>query len=155
MAAPLGGASRPLTLYSEVQQQLREGEGRHRHGALLLEFIDVISSTRCRLNEVLSLRWSDVDLLADPTFTVAGTIVDHGRDEGQALHHQDRRKGNAPDHTVVLPKLAVEALTSLFSEAATEDGPVFSNRDGGWMSLGNLRRSLRAALPEELAWVTP
>ena len=34
-------------------------------------------------------------------------------------------------------------------------GPVFANRDGGWMSLANMRRALRAALPEELAWVTP
>lgn len=28
------------------------------------------------------------------------------------------------------------------------DGPVFAKRDGGWMSLANLRRSLRDALPE-------
>jgi integrase len=35
------------------------------------------------------------------------------------------------------------------------DGPVFANRNGGWMSLTNMRRSLRDALPEELSWVTP
>ena len=35
------------------------------------------------------------------------------------------------------------------------DGLVFTNRDGGLMSLANLRRALRAALPEDLAWVTP
>ncbi|WP_280220146.1 tyrosine-type recombinase/integrase [Nocardia neocaledoniensis] len=135
------------------REEKRSGPPR---GQLLLEFIDVMSSTGCRPNEVLSLRWSDVDLLADPpTFTVSGTVVDYGREEGQSLHRQDERKGDAPDHTVVLPKLAVEALTRLFGSASDPDGPVFSNRDGGWMSLGNLRRSLRAALPEELAWVTP
>uniref|UniRef100_UPI0031E04761 tyrosine-type recombinase/integrase n=1 Tax=Mycobacterium sp. TaxID=1785 RepID=UPI0031E04761 len=32
---------------------------------------------------------------------------------------------------------------------------VFANREGGWMSLANMRRALRAALPEDLAWVTP
>ena len=32
---------------------------------------------------------------------------------------------------------------------------VFANRDGGWMSLANVRRSLRAALPGHLTWVTP
>jgi integrase len=34
-------------------------------------------------------------------------------------------------------------------------GPVFANRDGGWMSLANMRRALRTALPDDLAWVTP
>jgi len=35
------------------------------------------------------------------------------------------------------------------------DGPVFVNRGGGWMSLTNVRRALRAALPSDLSWVTP
>jgi hypothetical protein len=35
------------------------------------------------------------------------------------------------------------------------DGPVFANRTGGWMSLTNMRRSLRAALPADLSWMTP
>lgn len=71
------------------------------------------------------------------------------------MHRQDIRKGGAPAHTVVLPRLAVEALTALFGGAAGPDAPVFSNREGGWLSLANMRRSLRAALPEELRWVTP
>ncbi len=61
------------------------------------------------------------------------------------------------------PVLAVEALTVLVGEAGASvddlatlaDKPVFPNRDGDWMSLANLRRSLRAALPEDLKWVTP
>ena len=32
---------------------------------------------------------------------------------------------------------------------------VFANRDGGWMSLTNMRRGLRAALPPDLSWLTP
>jgi integrase len=32
---------------------------------------------------------------------------------------------------------------------------VFASHDGGWMSLANLRRALRATLPDELRWVTP
>jgi hypothetical protein len=35
------------------------------------------------------------------------------------------------------------------------DGPVFANHEGGWMSLTNMRRSLRAALPADLSWMTP
>ncbi|MBF6092348.1 tyrosine-type recombinase/integrase [Nocardia cyriacigeorgica] len=123
---------------------------------LLVEFIDVMASTGCRPNEVLGLRWSDVDLLADPpTMTTAGTALDHGKVAGKGVHRQDERKGGAPAHTVILPKLAVEALTRLFGQATDPDGPVFANRNGGWISLANMRRSLRAALPEELAWVTP
>jgi integrase len=32
---------------------------------------------------------------------------------------------------------------------------VFTNRDGGWMSLANMRRAWRAALPDDLTWCTP
>ncbi|NKY56153.1 tyrosine-type recombinase/integrase [Nocardia flavorosea] len=134
----------------------RPGVSGPRPGRLLLEFIDVMASTGCRPNEVLGLRWCDVDLLGDPpTMTLTGTTLDHGRVVGKAVHRQDERKGGAPDHTVILPKLAVEALAGLFGDATDPEGPVFANRDGGWMSLANLRRSLRAALPDELGWVTP
>ncbi len=134
----------------------RPGVSGPKPGRLLCEFVDVIGSTGCRPNEVLGLRWSDVDLLSDPpTMTVSGTLVDHGKAEKVAVHRQEKRKGDAPPHTVVLPRLAVEALTVLFGEAAGPDSPVFGNRDGGWVSLANMRRSLRAALPEELRWVTP
>ncbi|MGN2640675.1 site-specific integrase [Nocardia takedensis] len=127
-----------------------------RPGRQLPEFVDVLVSTGCRPNEVLSLRWSDVDLLADPpTMTISGTMIDHGAVKGEALHRQDERKGGAPAHTLILPRLAVEALTVLFGDADGPDSPVFTNREGGWMSLANLRRSLRAALPEELRWITP
>lgn len=81
-------------------------------------------------------------------------MIDHGRIAGKPLHRQDHRKHHAPPHTVVLPGFGVEALTSLIGESGME-GPVFANREGGWVSLANMRRSLRAALPEDLAWVTP
>lgn len=123
-------------------------------GRLLEPFVDVAASTGCRPNEVLGLRWGDVDLLGDPpTATFVGTLIDHGKVEDEPLHWQDERKGGAPDHTVVLSALAVEALTVLLGEAGVDvetlatlaDKPVFANRDGGWMSLANLRRALRAA----------
>lgn len=132
----------------------REGPG-PRRGRLLAAFVDLLVATGARPNEVLALRWSDIDLLADPpTATIAGTLIDHGRIEGKPLHRQDVRKGGAPQHTVLLPRLGVETLTSLVGESGMT-GPVFANREGGWMSLANVRRSLRDALPDELAWVTP
>ncbi|MFD6401557.1 tyrosine-type recombinase/integrase [Nocardia sp. NPDC060249] len=127
-----------------------------RPGRNLPEFVDVLVSTGWRPNEVLSLRWCEVNLTADPpTVTTTGTMIDHGKVKGQALHRQDTRKGDAPDHTVILPKLAVEALNTLRPKDPDPDSPVFANRNGEWMSLANMRRSLRAALPEDLKWVTP
>lgn len=86
--------------------------------------------------------------------TVTGTLIDHGRVVGKPLHRQDTRKGGAPEHTVLLPRFGVESLTALVGESGM-DGPVFANRAGAWMSLANMRRALRAALPEDLSWVTP
>lgn len=132
----------------------RESPG-PRPGRLLPAFVDMLAATGARPNEVLALRWSDVDLLADPpTVTITATLIDHGRIAGKPLHRQDGRKGGAPPHTVVLPRFGAESLTGLVGESGME-GPVFANREGGWMSLANLRRALRAALPEDLAWVTP
>lgn len=132
-----------------------EGPG-PRPGRLLASFIDLLVATGARPNEVLALRWSDCDLGGEPpTVTIRGTLIDHGRVAGKPLHRQDRRKGDAPEHTVVLPRLGVEALEALKGES-TGDGPVFANRNGGWISLANMRRSLRAALPEDLrSKVTP
>jgi integrase len=132
----------------------RPGPGPH-PGRLVPAFVELLAATGSRPNEVLALRWADVDLLGDPpTVTITGTLIDHGRIAGKPLHRQDSRKGDAPPHTVVLPRFGVDALASLVGESGM-DGPVFANREGGWMSLTNMRRSLRAALPEDLAWVTP
>jgi integrase len=132
----------------------REGPG-PRPGRLLPAFVDLLAAIGCRPNEVLALRWSDVDLLADPpTVTFTGTLIDHGRIAAKPLHRQDTRKGGAPAHTALLPRFGVESLTALVGESGM-DGPVFACRGGGWMSLANMRRALRAALPEDLVWVTP
>lgn len=133
----------------------RTGRPGPRRGRLLPAFVDLLAATGARPNEVLALRWTDVDLLADPpTVTIAGTLVDHGRIAGRPLHRQDERKGGAPPHTVVLPRFGVEVLTGLVAESGM-DGPVFTSREGTWVSLANMRRTLRAALPEDLAWITP
>jgi integrase len=132
----------------------RKGPG-PRRGRLLAAFVELLAATGARPNEVLALRWSEVDLLADPpTVTITGTLIDHGRIAGKPLHRQDKRKHGVPPHTVLLPHFGVEALTRLVAESGM-DGPVFANRNGGWMSLANMRRSLRAALDAELPWMTP
>lgn len=128
------------------------GPKRGRH---LLAFAELAVATGARPNEVLAIRWEDVDLLSDPpTVTITGTLVDHAVIPGQPVHRKDSRKGDAPPVTVILPKHGVEVLTELFGQSGPA-GLVFKNRDGGPMSLNNLRRSLRAALPEDLRWCTP
>lgn len=142
-------------------KQYTEGKprtGGPKPGRLLPAFIEVLVATGCRPNEVLSLLWEEVDLLADPpTATVSGTMIDHDKIPGKPLHRQPFRKHHAPPHTVELPQFGVEALTQLLGLSGL-DGPtggVFTNRAGGWVSLANMRRSLRAALPDDLKWVTP
>lgn len=132
----------------------KQGPG-PRPARLLPAFVDLLAATGARPNELLALQWADVDLLGEPpTVTITGTLVDHGRIAGKPLHRQDSRKGDAPPHTVVLPRFGVDALASVVGESGM-DGPVFANREGGWMSLANMRRALRAALPDDLSWVTP
>jgi integrase len=135
----------------------REGPGpRNGAGRLLPAFVECLAATGMRPNEVLAIEWPDVDLLADPpTVTVTGTLIDHGRIAGKPLHRQDKRKHGAPAHTVILPKFGADALTALIADTGGLEGPVFVNRNGGWISLANMRRALRTALPDDLLWVTP
>ncbi|WP_204081177.1 tyrosine-type recombinase/integrase [Mycobacterium riyadhense] len=124
-------------------------------GRYLPAFVELAMATGARPGEVLAIRWEDVDLLAEPpTVTITGTIIDHQTIPGRAAHRQDTRKQGAPPLTTMLPAHGVEALTELFG-ATGPAGLVFKNRDGGPLSANNLRRSMRAALPDDLRWCTP
>lgn len=128
-----------------------------RRGRMLPAFVELLAATGVRPGEVLAIRWEDVDLLSiPPTVTVAGTVVDAGRVAGKPLHRQDERKGGAPAHTVTLPEFGAQVLTELYGVTGP-DGTVLKNRDGGLVSLSNIRSSLREALAphEDLKWVTP
>ena len=148
--------------FAQIRAAVAEYCGRERPGPrdgaarLLVAFVECLAATGGRPNEVLAIEWPDVDLLADPpVLTITGTLIDHGRIAGRPLHRQDKRKGGAPPHTVVLPRFGVDALTALVADTGGLAGPVFVTRSGGWVSLANMRRALRAALPADLAWVTP
>lgn len=134
----------------------RKGPG-PRRGVMLPAFVELLAATGVRPGEVLAIEWDEVDLLAvPPTVTVSGTVQDAGRVAGKPLHRQDRRKGDAPPHTVTLPKFGAQVLTDLFAVTGPT-GTVLKNRDGGLVSLSNIRSSLREALAphEDLRWVTP
>lgn len=128
-----------------------------RRGVMLPAFVELLSATGDRPGEVLAIDWDEVDLLADPpTVTASGTIQDSGRIAGKPLHRQDWRKGHAPAHTVTLPKFGAEVLTQLYAITGPS-GTVLKNRNGGLLSLSNIRSSLREALEPhpDLKWVTP
>ncbi|OBG87545.1 integrase [Mycobacterium sp. E802] len=134
----------------------RKGPG-PRRGLMLPAFVELLAATGVRPGEVLAIQWPDVDLLGKPpTVTVTGTVVDSGRITGKPLHRQDERKGRAPAHTVTLPRFGVQVLTELYGMTGP-DGTVLKNRDGGLVSLSNIRSSLREALAphEDLRWITP
>ncbi|MEX3652425.1 tyrosine-type recombinase/integrase [Mycolicibacterium fortuitum] len=155
--------ARGLTAFEleEVRQAVtvyvgRKGPG-PRRGRMLPAYIELLAATGVRSNEVLAVRWEDVDLLADPpTVTITGTLIDHGKIVGKPLHRQDERKGGAPPHTVTLPAFGVQVLTALYAVTGPS-GPVLTNRDGGWISSSNIASALREALAphEHLKWVTP
>ena len=147
-------AAKPLTvdevrLLRSVIARYREAANRPgpKPGANLLAWLDLMAATGARPNEVLAIRWEDVDLLADiPTVTISGTIV-LPKDRGSKPFRQNFRKDYAPDLTIALPSFAVETLTEMFSVTGP-DGLVFRDRTGGILRLGNLRRSLRAAVKD-------
>jgi integrase len=146
---------RAVWRYTEAQPQEGKKKPGPRPAPHLPAFIELLMATGCRANEVLALRWCDIDLDSNPpTVTVSGTLIDHNKIKGKPLHRQEFRKGSAPTHTVVLPSFGVEALKSSASKRQPMN-PVFANRNGTWMSLANLRRALREALPDELRWFTP
>lgn len=129
-------------------------------GVMLPAFVELLAATGARPGEVLAIRWQDVDLLDDtPSVTVNGTVMDHDRVPGKTIHRQDSRKGGAPAITVLLPKFGVEALTALTGETVSmaPSATVLTNRDGGLVSLSNIRSALREALAphEDLRWITP
>ncbi|GAB5904583.1 tyrosine-type recombinase/integrase [Mycobacteroides chelonae] len=128
-----------------------------RRGVMLPAFVELLAATGDRPGEVLAIDWDEVDLLGDPpTVTASGTIQDAGRIAGMPLHRQDWRKGRAPAHTVTLPKFGAEVLTQLYATTGPS-GTVLKNRNGGLLSLSNIRSSLREALEPypDLRWVTP
>ncbi len=147
--------------FEEVRRAVEKFCGRKgpgpRRGRMLPAFVELLAATGVRPGEVLAIEWPDVDLLAaPPTVTVSGTVVDSGRVSGKPLHRQDHRKGRAPAHTVTLPAFGVQVLTELYGVTGPV-GTVLKNRDGGLVSLSNIRSSLREALAphEHLRWVTP
>ncbi|WP_280507800.1 tyrosine-type recombinase/integrase [Nocardia flavorosea] len=151
-ARPLSQAKPARALTPDEVRQVRTAVQPFR---LLPELVDVLLGTGARPGEVLALRGDEVHLADDPPWLVlSGTVVDSGHSGTGKPIRQALRKGDAPDHKILLPRFAAKALSGLPKGAGT---PVFATEGGGWLSLSNVRRQLKAALSGEadLSWVTP
>lgn len=121
----------------------------------LADIIDVALGTGLRINEVLAIRWCDVDLdAARPTLTVTGTLVQL-KDAG--IVRQDSTKSTGGLRTLFLPGFAVDVLRRRRVKAPVNGlDAVFATRNGTWVSAHNVRRQWRAIRAEAgLDWVTP
>ncbi|QRY62696.1 tyrosine-type recombinase/integrase [Gordonia sp. PDNC005] len=121
----------------------------------LLDYVNVQVATGARINEVLALRWQDVDLEAEqPTAFIGATLVP-GPKDGPSIVRQEHRK--AKDRfTVILPKFAVDTLLRMKVNA--EPNPhdaIFPSARGTWKSAANLRTQLRSAHGKDWGWVQP
>lgn len=138
--------------------ELRNRGGRPRARGLL-DLVDVLLGTGARIGEVLALRWSDIDLKAEPaTVTISGTVVRlPGRMAvGGGLVRQGRTKTDSGYRTVKLPRFARDTLLRLSVEALpTADDLVFPSSAGTLRDPHNVRRQWRDARGDRFAWVTP
>lgn len=131
--------------------------GRHSRADDLLDVVDIMLATGCRISEALALRWEDVRLDA-PTEQVAitGSVVQiKGR--GMVLQDHPKSKGSQLAYTVDAPVLDMlcrrwERMTELGAI-----GPmVFPSSTGSLRDPSSFRTQWRkAARAIGFEWVTP
>lgn len=121
----------------------------------LVDIIDLLLATGVRINELLGLRWCDVEFGVDrTTVTICGTLV---QVTGRGLIRQSKPKTRAGYRVLTLPTFAVNVLLRRRVECPpNENDAVFATRTGRWMSASNFRRAWRQIRQEVgLEWVTP
>lgn len=128
---------------------------RHRRTTDLLDVVDLMLATGCRISEALALRWSDVNLGETPTVTIAGAVI-VDPDRGVVL--QDHPKSSGSRQTYRLPQFAVNMLLRRQVEQLEGNtyDVVFPSSTGTLRDPSNFRkqwRTARQALGFE--WVAP
>ncbi|WP_102160098.1 tyrosine-type recombinase/integrase [Zhihengliuella halotolerans] len=122
----------------------------------LLDVIDIMLATGCRIGEALAVRWSDIDLAVEhPTVTIQGTVV---YVPGHGVQWQPHRKASGLAQTHTLPRFAVDMLMrrQLRQAVRAEHDVVFSAANGKLRDPNNYRKQWRTARAElGFGWVTP
>ena len=105
----------------------------------LRDVVLLLVSTGARIGEILALRWSDVNLLADrPYLLITGTIK---QERGLGIYRQPQPKTTTSIRPLELPPSVVAML--LARRVAQGDNPidaVFPSRVGTWQPYSSMRR---------------
>ncbi|WP_370289055.1 tyrosine-type recombinase/integrase [Nocardioides sp.] len=136
----------------------RKGNSKKPNGDLR-DVVDGLLGTGCRIGELLSLHWDDIDLeSATPTAHIAATLVEPRKEFGGQLTRQESTKSRG-QRTLILPDELVDVLnrrrdTSRYDRA---NDPVFASSKGTYLWPNNIRTRLRAALEpcDSLVGTTP
>lgn len=135
------------------EEDLRDG--RRRRPTDLLDVIDVMLATGCRISEALAVRWKDIDLGENPTLTISGAVI---YDAGTGMVLQDHPKSSGSRQTYRLPQFAVNMLLRRQVEQL-EGNPydvVFPSATGTLRDPNNYRKQWRTAREAiGFDWVSP
>ena len=120
----------------------------------LMDAVDLILGTGCRIGEIGALIYSEIDLAATrPTLTVSGTII---TETGKGTFRQPWTKSSAGYRTLFLPPFAVGILLRRQVENhANRHGAVFPTRRGTWRQISNWERMWNQVVDDTAYdWVT-
>ena len=120
----------------------------------LMDAVDLILGTGCRIGEIGALIYSEIDLAAAaPTMTVSGTII---TETGEGTFRQPWTKSSAGYRTLFLPPFAVGILLRRKVEnPANPHGAVFPTRRGTWRQISNWERMWNQVVDDTAYdWVT-
>ena len=120
----------------------------------LMDAVDLILGTGCRIGEIGALIYAEIDLATThPTLTVSGTII---TETGAGTFRQPWTKSSAGYRTLFLPPFAVGILLRRQIENhANAHGAVFPTRCGTWRQISNWERMWNQVVDDTAYdWVT-
>lgn len=121
----------------------------------LLDVVDLMLATGCRIGEALGVRWSDIDLAVSPaTVTINGTLI---YVQGQGIKWQEHPKSEGSNLTFSLPAFARDMLFRRSTEALRNPyDVVFPSASNTLRDPNNYRKQWREARGDiGFDWVTP
>lgn len=130
-------------------QKRKPGQGGPSRGVDMVQILAMLIATGERINEVLALRWEDIEHLDDETqkvkVTIAGTITDENIRE-------QFPKTDAGYRTLTLPEFGREALLSMRARGLPFD-LIFPSRVGTPRDRRNVAADWREIRGEDYKWV--
>ena len=122
----------------------------------LLPLLDLLLATGARINELLAVRWSEVDLI-EGTVLITGTLV-KTEEKPARIIRQEKPKSESSRRELALPRFAVDTLMRLHMNvvAANVHDVVFPSVNGTLRDDGAVRKQIDKILaPIGMGWVTP